>query len=66
MTGSKTQCLLGWILSGLSAAMLTGAGASGKFTEWEGKAVMFEKMGFTTELIFKIGIVEVIVTVLFQ
>ena len=65
MTGSKTQRVIGWILSGLLALMLIAASASGKFTEWEGKEAMFEKMGFTTDLMFKIGIVEVIVTMLF-
>lgn len=61
---SKSK-IAGWVLSGLLALFLIGASASGKFTEWEGKAAMFEKMGFTTELMTKIGIVEVAITVLF-
>lgn len=65
MAPSKTKSVIGWILSGLLAAMLIGASASGKFLEWEGKAAAFEKMGFTTDLMFKIGIVEVVITVLF-
>ena len=56
---SKSK-LTGWILSGLLALFLIGASAMGKFTEWEGKSAMFKKMGFTTDLMFKIGIVEVI------
>lgn len=64
MAKSKSQ-LAGWILSGLLALFLIGASAIGKFTEWEGKARMFEKMGFTTDLMFKIGIVEVVITILF-
>jgi DoxX-like family len=64
MTKSKSK-LTGWILSILLALFLIGASASGKFTEWEGKAQMFEKMGFTTDLMFKIGILEVIIAILF-
>ncbi|QOV89804.1 DoxX family protein [Humisphaera borealis] len=65
MTGSKKQRLIGWILSVLLVAFLIGASAMGKFTEWPGKAEMFQKMGFTTDLMFKIGIVETVVAVLF-
>jgi len=61
---SKSK-LTGWILSGLLALFLIGASAMGKFTEWEGKSAMFKKMGFTTDLMFKIGIVEVIISLLF-
>jgi len=64
MRGSKSE-IVGWILSGLLALMLIGMSASGKFTEWEGKAQMFEKLGFTNDVMFKIGIVEVAITVLF-
>ncbi|RLS52310.1 MAG: DoxX family protein [Planctomycetota bacterium] len=45
--------------------MLIGASAKAKLTEWEGKAVQFEKMGFTTEVMTQIGIVEVVITLLF-
>ena len=55
----------GWALSGLLAAFLIVASASGKFTEWEGKAEMFAKMGWTEDVMFKIGIVEVAIAVLF-
>lgn len=61
---SKSK-LTGWILSFLLAAFLGGASAMGKFTEWEGKAQMFEKMGFKTDLMFNIGILEVIIAILF-
>ncbi|RCS56048.1 DoxX family protein [Bremerella cremea] len=37
----------------------------GKFTQWEGKAEMFAKMGWTEEVMFTIGIVEVAIAVLF-
>jgi uncharacterized membrane protein YphA (DoxX/SURF4 family) len=57
--------IVGWILSGLLAALLTVGSASGKFTEWEGKEDMFAKLGWTTEVMFKIGIVEVACAILF-
>lgn len=65
MAASKNQRIAGWILSGLLAVMLIVLSASGKFTEWPGKAEMFEKMGYSAETMFKIGIVEVVATVIF-
>lgn len=62
---SKKQKIAGWVISGLVAAMLIGPSAMGKFTEWEGKEAMFAKMGFTTDLMFRIGILEVLVAVLY-
>jgi hypothetical protein len=55
----------GWVLSVLLVAFLVVVSASGKFTEWEGKQEMFAKFGYTTDLMTKIGIVEVVVAVLF-
>jgi uncharacterized membrane protein YphA (DoxX/SURF4 family) len=57
--------IAGWILSILLAGLLIGASASGKFVDWEGKEAMFAKSGFTIELMFYIGIVEVVITLLF-
>jgi uncharacterized membrane protein YphA (DoxX/SURF4 family) len=65
MTSSRTSVIIGWVLSALLAVLFIGLSASGKFTEWEGKTEMFEKMGFSTSLMTKIGIVEVVCTVLF-
>jgi hypothetical protein len=65
MLNSKTTRIVGWVLSGLLALMLIGLSASGKFTQWEGKAEMFGKLGWTEDLMFKIGIVEVAITILF-
>ena len=64
MKTSKSK-LTGWVLSILLAAFLIGVSATGKFTEWEGKAQMFEKMGFSTDLMFRIGVLEVLTTILF-
>lgn len=62
---SKKLSIAGWILSGLIAAMLLGPSAGGKFAEWEGKEKAFADMGFTTDLMFNIGILEVMLTILF-
>jgi len=62
---SKTKRLISWILSGLIGLMLVGPSALGKFVEWEGKAQMLEHMGFTSELLMKIGVLEVILAVLY-
>ena len=51
MAGSKTQRIVGWVLSGLLAAFLIGGSVMGKFLEWEGKEEMFEKLGLTTDLV---------------
>ncbi|QDT05063.1 hypothetical protein K227x_34610 [Rubripirellula lacrimiformis] len=55
----------GWVLSGLISVFLIGASASGKLTSWEGKAEMFAKMGWSEDVMFRIGIVEVVIAVLF-
>ena len=66
MTTSKSRMrIAGWILSGIVALFLIGPSAMGKFTEWEGKQKMFDHMGFTTDLMFKIGILEVALAILF-
>lgn len=65
METSKTKRLISWILSGLIGLMLVGPSALGKFVEWEGKAQMLEHMGFTSELLMKIGVLEVILAVLY-
>lgn len=57
--------LVGWILSGIIFLFLVGPSAAGKFVEWEGKAEMFAKMGVTIELIQKIGVLEIIISLLF-
>ena len=65
MYGSRKQRLAGWVLSGLVAAFLILASATGKFTEWEGKAEMFAKLGWSEDVMFTIGVVEVAIAVLF-
>ena len=65
MNGSKKLEIAGWVLSVLISLFLIGASAMGKFTQWEGKAEMFAKMGWTEDVMFKIGIVEVAIAILF-
>lgn len=65
MQSTKIRTIVGWALSSLLALMLIGLSASGKFTQWEGKAEMFGKLGWTENVMFYVGIVEVIITILF-
>lgn len=65
MSGSKGQRISGWVLSGLLAAFLIIASAMGKFTDWEGKSEMFSKLGWSEDVMFTIGIVEVAIAILF-
>ena len=64
MTATKTQRIAGWIISVLISLFLIGASAMGKFLTWEGKEKMFEQLGFSTDLMFKIGVLEVILAIL--
>lgn len=57
--------ITGWILSGLLAVFLIGTSISGKFTQWEGKAEMFDKMGWTEDVMIPVGIVEIAAALLF-
>lgn len=56
--------IIGWILSGLLAAMLF-MSATFKFIDWPKKEEEFAKAGFTVDLMSKIGVVEVLITILF-
>lgn len=63
--GTKGQQITGWIMSVILVLFLAGPSALGKFLEWEGKAKMFEHIGFTIDLIKQIGILEVVIALLF-
>ncbi len=62
---SKKQRIAGWIVSGIIALLLIGPSAGSKFANWEGKEAGFAKLGFTTDLMFKIGVLEVVIAVLY-
>jgi hypothetical protein len=55
----------GWVLSVLVVVFLVGVSAPGKFIDFPGKTEMFEKMGLSTELAQKIGILEITLAALF-
>ncbi|QDT64106.1 DoxX family protein [Calycomorphotria hydatis] len=56
--------IAGWVMSVLTSLFLIGASASGKFLDWEGKEEMFDKFGYSIELMKKVGIVEVALAIL--
>lgn len=57
--------IAGWVLSAPIAALLLGPSATGKLTEWEGKAEFFGHLGYGLEVIYGIGVVEIAITLLF-
>ncbi|TWU58888.1 hypothetical protein Poly51_16680 [Rubripirellula tenax] len=63
-SGTKKSRTAGWVLSVLVSLFLVGASASGKFTQWEGKDEMFAKLGWSEDVMFMIGIVEVAIAIL--
>ncbi len=64
MKSSRGMRITGWVISALVAFFLIVPSAGGKFAEWEGKAEMFEKLGYTVPLMTRIGILEVVLAVL--
>ena len=65
MLNTRTARIIGWVLTALLAALFMGPSALGKLTEWEGKAEAFGKLGFTTELMARIGILEIVIAIVF-
>lgn len=61
---SKSK-IAGWVLSAILAAFFIFGSASGKFTDWEGKAEMLEHLGMSNDVLFRIGVVEVVCAILF-
>lgn len=64
MSESKKR-IIGWVLSCLLAAVFCLASASGKFVDFPNKEEMFAKLGWSIETMFKVGIVEVVIAILF-
>jgi hypothetical protein len=64
MSAKKSQ-IAGWVLSLLLAAFLIVVSAIPKFVEWEGKAEMFAKLGYSIDTMMKIGVVEIASALLF-
>ncbi|OYP36015.1 DoxX family protein [Rhodopirellula sp. MGV] len=61
---SKSK-IVGWILSALLFVFLVCLSAPGKFMDFEGKAEMFDKLGWSEDVMVYIGFVEIGMTVLF-
>ncbi len=64
MKRSKAK-IAGWVLSILLVAFLCLASAIGKFIDFPDKDEMFAKLGWATDVMFNIGIVEVAIALLF-
>ncbi len=62
---SKKARIVGWVLSSLIALMMIGPSGLGKLVEWEGKEEAFSKLGFTTDVMFKIGILEIAIAIVY-
>jgi DoxX-like family len=65
MSGLKKLKITGWVLSALIFLLLIGPSAMSKFMQWEGKSEEFAKMGWSEDVMFKIGVVEVSIAILF-
>ena len=65
MQPSRLKRSIGWVLSILLSLFLAGPSAIGKFVDWEGKEQMFDHLGYTAELITRIGVVEIVIALLF-
>ena len=63
MKRSKIK-IAGWVLSGLLFAFMCFS-ASGKFVDFPNKEEMFAKLGWSTEVMFTIGFVEIAIAILF-
>jgi hypothetical protein len=61
----KPTKIIGWVLSALISAFLILGSARGKFVEFEGKAKLFEHLGYNDDVMKKIGYVEVALALLF-
>ena len=57
--------IAGWILSILITALMIGPSGMSKLLEWEGKEAAFAKLGFTVDVMTKIGYVEIAIAILF-
>lgn len=56
--------IIGWVLTVLLTAFMIFS-CIGKFTDFPGKTEMFAKLGWSESVMFNIGILEVIITLLF-
>jgi uncharacterized membrane protein YphA (DoxX/SURF4 family) len=62
---SKTQRIVGWVLSGLAGLFLIGGSGVPKFLDFPGKEEMMAKLGIPLSLLPTIGVLEIGVTLLY-
>lgn len=62
---TKTQRIIGWILTGLVGLFLIGGSGVPKFLDFPGKNEMMAHLGLPLELLPKIGVLEIAVTVIY-
>jgi hypothetical protein len=62
---SKTQRIIGWVLTGLVGLFMIGASGVPKFFDFPGKNEMMDKMGIPLSLLPAIAVVEIAVTVIY-
>lgn len=62
---TKTQRIIGWILTILVGLFLLGASGIPKFIDFPGKADMMTKLQIPLDLLTTVGIIEVTVAVLY-
>ncbi|MCY2965939.1 MAG: DoxX family protein [Planctomycetota bacterium] len=65
MSSSKTSRTIGWVLCALVSFLLIVVSGVGKFYVTPETAEMFEKLGYSPELMKKIGVLEIAITLLF-
>lgn len=57
--------IAGWTLKVLIFLFMGVFSARGKFVDWEGKQEMFDKMGFSMDLMTQIGFIEIFVVLIY-
>lgn len=62
---TKTQLIIGRVLTGIVGLFLIGASGIPKFIDWPGKKEMFDKLGITADLSPTLGVIEIAVAILF-
>ncbi|MEQ1904005.1 MAG: DoxX family protein [Pirellulaceae bacterium] len=62
---TKTQHMIGWIITSLVGLFMIGASGIPKFLDFPGKDEMMAKLGLSLELLPKLGVLEIAVTLIY-
>ena len=62
---SKTQRIIGWVLTGLVGLFMIGVSGVPKFLDFPGKNEMMEKMGIPLSLLPTLAVLEIGVTLIY-